>query len=102
MIAADLAKLDIFGTDYLFMLYESRLREVCFRSYVTDALGHITGVPTRWVEQAYNPPFISDEEQERPENPAEQQNPAEQRSASEIAASIIDGLGAILERGDDE
>ena len=78
------------------MLIETRLREVCFRSYVTDALGHLAGIPDRWVEQAYNLPFDPNEEQEQPENPPDP------RSASEITASIIDGLGAILERGDDE
>lgn len=93
MIAADLAKLDIFGTDYLFMLYDARLREVCFRSYVTDALGYLAGIHARWVEKAYN---LQNDVEEEPEQPVES------RPASEIASSIINGLGAILERGDSE
>lgn len=96
MIAADLAKLDIFGTDYLFLLYDARLREVCFRSYVTDALGSLAGIEARWVEKAYNLPTAAEE------NTEQSAECEDTRPASEIAASIIDGLGAILERGDNE
>lgn len=95
MIAADLAKLDILGTDYLFLLYDARLREVCFRSYVTDALGSLAGIEARWVEKAYNLPPVPENDQKLPEK-------IETRSTAEIAASIIDGMGAILERGDNE
>ena len=96
MIAADLAKLDILGTDYLFLLYDARLREVCFRSYVTDALGSLAGIEARWVEKAYNLPNLAAAE------PEQSVECADTRPASEIAASIINGLGAILERGDNE
>ena len=90
MIAADLTKLDLFGTDYLFMLLDSRLREVCFCSYVADALGALAGIQTRWIETAYNLPPVTEEQETPDEN-------KDLRPASEIAASIIDGLGAILE-----
>lgn len=96
MIGADLAKLDLIGTDYLFMLYDSKLREVCFRSYVTDALGFLAGIQERWADKAYNLPTVSENTQEQPD---EYIDPP---PVSEIAASIIDGLGAILERGDNE
>lgn len=95
MIGADLAKLELIGTDYLFMLYDSKLREVCFRSYVTDALGSLAGIQARWVEKAYNLPPVPENDQKQPEE-------IETRSTAEIAASIIDGMGAILERGDNE
>ena len=95
MIGADLVKLDLIGTDYLFMLYDSKLREVCFRSYVTDALGFLSGMQERWVDKAYNLPTVQ-------ENEHEQSDEIETRSTSEIAASIITGLGAILEGSDNE
>ncbi len=85
MISVDLAKLDAFGTDYIFMLLEARMREVLFRSYVTDALGRLIGSSTRWAEAAY----YDTEPQEITE-----QDP---RSIQEVAADIISGLSAILE-----
>lgn len=84
MISADLAKLEAFGTDYLFMLLEARMREVSFRSYIADALGTIAGLQKRWADIAY--PVCSN-----------QDTPAETRSASEIADEIIAGLSAALE-----
>ncbi|MBQ6040963.1 MAG: hypothetical protein IJL32_09350 [Oscillospiraceae bacterium] len=95
MIGADLAKLELIGIDYLYMLYDSRLREVCFRSYVTDALGFLAGIQERWADKAYNLLPVPLNVQEPPDD-------IETRSTSEIAASIIDGLGAILEKSDNE
>lgn len=67
------------------------MREVLFRSYVADMLSSLAGEQTRWAEIAYG-------NKQDPQQ-AEQPDP---RSTEEIAESIIDGLGAILERGDTE
>jgi hypothetical protein len=94
VISADLDKLDIFGTDYLFLLLDSRLREVRFRAYVTDVLGHLAGIPEHWAASAYNiPPRENDRRDQQSEEP-------DTLSTSDITASIIDGLAAILERSE--
>lgn len=94
VISADLVKLDIFGTDYLFLLLESRLREVRFRAYVTDVLGHLAGIPERWAVSAYGIPSGENEQRDQ------QSESPDTLSKSELTASIIDGLAAILERNE--
>ena len=86
MISADLAKLEAFGAEYIFMLLESRMREVLFRTYVTDALGRLVRTSSRWAEIAY------------PETDTQQIEEQDHRSTKEVADDIINGLSAILER----
>lgn len=65
------------------------MREVLFRSYVTDALCRLIGAQTRWAEIAYG--VTQDKQQEEQPDP---------RSTGEVANDIISGLSAILERSD--